>query len=395
MSSHTGSWMQGFPPKRQDVVRFSDGTFYQWPQFKWAVCNIQQLVPTKSVWRGDAKAHTLTKSSWQPPVGDIVSQQGEHKTWEQVLSHTETDGLLIMHKGQVIHESYHGHQQQDQSHLIMSAAKSMVGLLAQMLIVQGELNPQALISHYLPELSDTAFADATVAQVLDMEIGMVFEENYLDPDSQVWRYLRAGGMLPQADGKWECLSDYLLTINKLGDHGQAFAYREPNINVASWLIRRVTDKHLNQLLSEKVWQHIGASHDGLYMVDPSGAETTMALTLRSFVQFGEWVRTHGNGSLQPEVLNTLVAGGSPSKFAKAQMTSMEGWSYKSLWWVRHMEHGNAICARGAHGQLLYIDPAKELTVAWYSSTKEAPGHFHDHWRFSLIDRVAETVTVCP
>jgi len=131
------------------------------------------------------------------------------------------------------------------------------------------------------------------------------------------------------------------------------------------------------------------------MVDPSGAETTMALTLRSFAQFGEWVRTHGNGSLQPEVLNTLVAGGSPSKFAKAQMTAMEGWSYKSLWWVRHMEHGNAICARGAHGQLLYVDPAKELTVAWYSSTKEAPGHFHDHWRFSLIDRVAETVSVNP
>ena len=198
-------------------------------------------------------------------------------------------------------------------------------------------------------------------------------------------------MLPQLSGSTECLTDYLPTVKKNGNHGKIFAYREPNIDVASWLLRRLCNQHLNELLSERIWQHLGVSDDGLYMVDSSGAETTMTLTLRSFLQFGEWIRVGDNGRLDSQVLDTLFAGGSVGKFAQAKIPTMQGWSYKSMWWVRHMTHGNAICARGAHGQLLYVDPKKQLVVAWYSSTEQAPGHLHDHWRLPLIDRITEAL----
>lgn len=386
-------WMQGFPPKRESVIRFDDGSFYQWPQFKWSVCNIQQLVPTKTVWRGDGAAQPLLQDLWPLQDQMITSEGGERASWQQVMDYTHTDGLTILHKGKLVHESYHGDLQAGQAHLIMSAAKSMVGVLAQMLIADGSLDADERVIHYLPELAQSAFADASVRQVLDMETSMVFDENYLDEGSEVWRYLRCGGMLPQQAGTWECLTDYLVDIQKHKEHGVAFAYREPNINVASWLLRRITGQHLNHLLSDMVWQHIGASHDGLYMLDPSGAETTMALTMRSFAQFGEWVRTHGHGQLDPAVMSELFAGGDPTKFAKAALPAMQGWSYKSLWWVRHMPHGNAICARGAHGQLLYIDPAKELVVAWCSSTQIPTGYTHDHWRMPLIDLVSQQISI--
>ncbi|MFT5580524.1 MAG: hypothetical protein ACI9WS_003291 [Paraglaciecola psychrophila] len=50
----TLGWMQGFPPAKDKVIRFNDGSFTQWPELRWTFSHIQQLVPTKTVWRGAA-----------------------------------------------------------------------------------------------------------------------------------------------------------------------------------------------------------------------------------------------------------------------------------------------------------------------------------------------------
>jgi len=63
--------------------------------------------------------------------------------------------------------------------------------------------------------------------------------------------------------------------------------------------------------------YLGVAYDGLYMIDPSGAETTMVLALRNFLQFGEWVITEGDGRLNPQVSETLFAGGNVERFAQA------------------------------------------------------------------------------
>lgn len=391
MGKSKRNWMQGFPPKKEAVIQFSDGSFYSWPQLKWSVNNIQQLVPTKTVWRGTSAARPTIEYHTALEELNITSENDEQLPWHEVLRATETDALAIMHAGNLVYESYHDYASPRQSHLIMSCAKSIVGLLLEIMIANAELDDAILVTEILPELRESAWADATLRDVLDMQVGMDFDENYLNPDSEVWRYLRCGGMLPQVQGQAECLTDYLPTVKKQGKHGRVFAYREPNINVASWILRRVSNQHLNDLLSEQVWQHLGVESDGLYMVDPSGSETTMTLTLRSFLRFGEWIRTGGDGRLNPSINDKLFAGGDVDKFAQAKIPTMQGWSYKSLWWIRHMSHGNAICARGAHGQLLYIDAEKQLVVGWYSSTEQAPSHLHDHWRMSLIDAVTDTL----
>ncbi|WP_163276871.1 serine hydrolase, partial [Klebsiella aerogenes] len=77
-----------------------------------------------------------------------------------------------------------------------SLTKSIVGTLAAVLAAQGKLDPSALVTRYVPEMAGTAYADATVRQVMDMTIGVQYSENYADPNAEVWNYARAGGMLP-------------------------------------------------------------------------------------------------------------------------------------------------------------------------------------------------------
>ena len=44
---------------------------------------------------------------------------------------------------------------------------------------------------------------------------------------------------------------------------------------------------------------------------------------------------------------------------------MAGWRYRSMWWATHNEHG-AYCARGIHGQGVYIDPTANMVIARFA-----------------------------
>lgn len=383
-------WMQGFPPAADKVIRFADGSSYGWPQLRWTFSNIQQLVPTKSVWRGAGAATSLPKKDMGLEKLTIRVASGEKLTWSEAMDAASADGLAVMHKGVLVHESYYGGGKPHLPHTIMSCGKSIAGILAEMLIADGVLDDTALMSSYMPEYKNTAWEDATLRQTLDMLIGLEFHEDYLDQNSDVWRFLRAGGMIPTSpdDKGPKSLAEYLVTVRKEGEHGEAFAYREPNINAITWLLQRVTDMDLAELVSSRVWQHLGAEHDAYYMLDSVGFCTTMSCTLRDFVRLGEFVRTGGKGNLlRRDYIDRLAVGGDRALFAKADMDAMEGWSYNGLWWIRHTEQGNQVFGRGAHGQFLCIDPGAELVIARFGSTQLPPSPLFDHINLPLIDAI--------
>ena len=53
-------------------------------------------------------------------------------------------------------------------------------------------------------------------------------------------------------------------------------------------------------------------------------------------------------------------------FVQAGYVTLPGWSYRNMWWVSHNDHG-AYCARGIHGQGIYIDPKAEMVIARFAS----------------------------
>ena len=59
-------------------------------------------------------------------------------------------------------------------------------------------------------------------------------------------------------------------------------------------------------------------------------------------------------------------GADRSQFAAAGYATLPGWSYHDLWWISHDEDG-AFCARGIHGQVLWIDPKAEMVIARFAS----------------------------
>jgi CubicO group peptidase (beta-lactamase class C family) len=384
-------WMAGFPPAADKLIRFEDGSYYAWPQLRWSFCHMEQLGPTKAVWRGAGASRGLTKRPMELSHLNIALANGETLSWTDMLASTYTDAFAILHRGELVYEDYFGACGPHIRHTLMSCNKSMVGTIAECLIDSGQLDPDTLVSEYVPELAGSAWGDATLRLVLDMQVGMRFHEDYLDPASDVLRFMRSTGMAPRRDGDPATIGDYLPNVSKEGEHAKRFAYREPNIFVLGWIIRRVTRQDLATLASNLVWQHIGAEHDWLYMVDASGAETTALATLRDFVRFGELILNRGRIAerqiLPTAAIQSILGGGDQEIFAAGEYDSLPGWSYRSQWWVRHID--NAICpvARGAHGQVLYIDPAHDLVIARYGSSPEAPSSVLDPIIWPTIDAI--------
>ena len=389
-------WMQGFPPAHDKVVRFAEKSFYAWPQIRWSLSHIDELVPTKNVWRGPGACRELPYNlrSFEDQV--IETLGGEKLGWDEALAQSFTDGLVIVHRGEILFEEYFGACGPHTRHIIQSANKSFVGMLAESLIHEQHLDADALVPTIIPELSDTAYGDATVQQVLDMLISMDFKEDYLDPASEIYRFHRATGMAPPMSlDKFEQVADVLPNVKKEGQHGETFAYREPNIFVLGWIVRRAGGKDIATQLSERVWQHIGAEHDGFYQIDPGGAESSSGFTLRDFVRFGELFRTGGsiNGRelLPAAAIEKVMCGGNPDHFAKAAYETLPGWSYKSQWWIRHIDSRICPMARGAHGQFLYIDPENELVVGRFGSAPKAPSVLGDDILLPMLDVITSSL----
>jgi hypothetical protein len=370
-------WMAGTPPEEERTIRFSDGSYFRFPAMRWTVCHFRELMPTKHVSRGLAAPLRLRRA----PRGDIddvnfeVRGSGRTMTWSEALDATYTDGIVVLHRGRIVYERYFGCLEEDGQHGAMSVTKSFVGTLGAMLVAEGVLKPNRRVSDYVPELAGSAFGDATVRHVLDMTTGLEFSEDYTDPDAEIWAHARAGNPLPKsAEYRGpRTYYEFLQTVKKSGRHGESFAYKTANTDALGWIIARVTGRSVADLLSERIWRHLGAEQDAYFSVDSIGtpfAGGGLSLGLRDLARFGEMIRNGGelNGrQIVPRAaVEDIRKGGSQRRFAKAGYDLLEGWSYRNMWWITHNEHG-AFTARGVHGQTIYIDPTAEMVIARFAS----------------------------
>ena len=368
--------MAGFPPPADRTLRFADGTSGGFPNHRWSFSHRRELSPSAAVRRGPGAAVALPYAL-RDDLDAVVftTQDGQTMIWGQSVDVNFTDGLIVLHRGQVVYETYRGALEPHIPHLAMSVTKSFVGLLAATLVHERALDPGATVVTWLPEMAGTAYADATLRQVMDMIIGVDYSETYTDPKSGVAAYAAAAGLRPTAPDESGPASivDFLRTLAKQGQHGQAFAYKTCNTEVLSWIVQRVVGAPLAQQLSERIWQRIGAEEDAYLLVDPIGMAiggAALNTTLRDLARFGEMMRQGGafNGQqIVPAAVVADIAGGADrDHFAKAGYVTLPGWSYRSQWWVSHNRFG-AYSARGIHGQACYVAPGAEMVIARYAS----------------------------
>ncbi len=398
-------WMQGFPPPPDKLITQPDSNYFSFPKLRWSVCHLREFLPTEEISRGlgapvpltyPAPAEFAEMRAQIDAIRFTPQNSGEEMTWEDSLFANYTDGMLILHKGEVVYERYFGCLEEDGKHAIMSMTKSITGLLGEILVAEGVLDDTLLVRDVIPDIGDSAFATATVREVMDMTTGVQYSEDYSDPNADIWLYSAAASPLPKAegyegpDGYWE----YLQQVQADGEHGAEFHYKTINSDMLGWMISRVTGKSITELTSERLWSRIGAEQDAYQTVDGKGvpfAGGGVTAGLRDLGRLGQLMLNGGaiNGErlFPAEVVERISSGGDRAKFGSGFPTVGAG-SYISQWWVFHNDHG-AYAARGVHGQTIYVDPTAEMVLVRLASFPQAQNGFIDPTSLPAYQAVAE------
>jgi CubicO group peptidase (beta-lactamase class C family) len=367
--------MQGFPPAAPTQVTLAN--WRKAPFNKWGFQHARDIVPSADI-ANDPEA------VWHLPFaphdfgGLTINSAGRTLAFEAFLKETDTDGLVILHKGAVAAEIYSTGMTRYVPHILMSVSKSLLGILAGILVDRGALAPSKPVTDYVPEVATTAYAGASVRELLDMRVGILFDENYLASSGPIIAYRKAQGWDPRSDG--EPLSDlrsfYQTLTERDGLHGDKFHYVSPNTDLLGWVIERATGDRYADLMSELLWRPLGASYGAYITVDRLGAPRCaggMCATLLDLGRLGQLVAQggcHDGRRIIPQLwLDDILANGDAGAWKDGDFAKYFPGApihYRSKWYVLRGEAPLLFCV-GVHGQNLFVDPINEIVIAKFSS----------------------------
>lgn len=355
------------------------------PYSKWAFHHVRELVPTADIENKSGLVNDLK----------LDIQRFEDFNLELVMEETETDAIVIAQNNSILFEKYNNGMSEKSPHILFSVSKSILGLIVGALIGNKTLNESDLIIKFVPELKMTAYSDATVRDLLDMRVGVKFDEDYTATTGPIINYRYAANWNPVPAGvDAGDLKSFMGSLTERdGIHNDRFHYVSPNTDLLAWVCERASGIRYSDLISELLWTPLGAESSGYITVDRLGgmrAAGGVCFTARDLARVGLMIANYGyvnNKQIVPDSwINDIIKNGSDSAWKKRIGMDEFGnmpMHYRSFWYVQ--KNGDPLIhGLGIHGQYLFIDPKLNLSVAWFSSDNDATGS-------PYISRVMKTI----
>ena len=346
---------------------------------RWAFHHVREIVPSENIPRG-ASVSVLDKSIVDGVSGvSVPGPGGEDWSLQDWLEVSNSDALLVAHKGKIVHEWYVDAGIETSPHIVFSVSKSVTAILAGVLVEQGLLDPAKPLLEYIPELADSGYRDASLQQLLDMVVNIDFNEDYLATSGKFVEYRTATAWHPcGVDAIDQNLHDFLCSLERTdGEHGQVWRYKSPNSDLLGWVLERASGDRLASLMSRYLWQPMGAEADAYITVDRKGAPRTaggICVLPRDLLRFGELVRNRGYANGQQVVPERWIKdcsdGGSREAWERGESAKeFPAGSYRNKWYQTGNEH-RVMLAIGIHSQWIYINPVTEVSIVKLSSQDE-------------------------
>ncbi len=381
-------------------MRATSANWIDEPFNRWGYSHVRELTRTAPVSRGDGPV-------WEIPERHIdldhvvVQSNGESFTYTEMLHATYTDACVVVHDGRILFEYYDMGIRHDQPHLLMSVSKSLTATLIGVLVEQGVVATDALVTDYIKSLVATSWEGCTLQHLLDMRGGVAFTEHDMDDPEcdgvaleQVSGYTT--GTRPELPAN---TYDWIRSLPNQQPHGGPFVYRSILIDVLGWISEEITGERFADLFSRLLWSRIGAEHSADLIVDSAGfpvVEGGFCATARDLARFGLMHLQRGVAAHQQvvpgdwidrvtqrdqDLIDTFAAGYS------ADLENPEAY-YRDCWWIWDAALGR-YGGYGLGGQNLLIDRTTNTVVvklsSWPKRTDPLLAAFADAGNEALFD----------
>lgn len=262
--------------------------------------------------------------------------------------------LLIVQGGRLRLERYGLDFEADGRWTSFSVAKGLTSTLAGAALRDGAIRSMDdRVSDYIPDLAGSAYAQVSVRQLLTMTSGVAWDEDYDDPDSDVARFNNH-----KPEPGMAALVSYVRHLPRAAPPGTRWHYNTAETNLVGLLVIRATGKPLAEYLQEKIWQPAGMAHAATWILSKTGEEISgccVQAAPRDMARFGQFIlegaRVNGQGILPDGWLEQATH--------KQADTGEPGRGYGYQW---STQDDGSFTVRGAFGQGLFLDPARELVI---------------------------------
>lgn len=346
------------------------------PYSRWAFRHIAQVLPTATI-HNDGMQHRPVPAALRGFDGfRLASAGGEALNLDAFLRQTHTDGFIVLAEGKRVLEWVDEGMAPDTRHILMSATKSVTGLLCGVMVDMHLLDPQAQVTHYVPELARSGYQGASVRHLMDMRADPRFD------GADLRRYTASTHWDPPPPGADPAgMHAFFASLpTRQGDHGGAFRYLSANTDLLGWILERITGRPLAQLLGDLLWASMGAEHPAEITLDVDGAARAtggMCATLRDFARLGQLLLDDGtSGAVQvlpPSWIDDIAGHGDRQAWARGEFAAgFAGMAmhYRSGWYVANTAP-QLLFALGIHGQHLFVDRSHRLVIAKLSAQPQA------------------------
>ncbi|MBM7036050.1 serine hydrolase domain-containing protein [Vibrio ulleungensis] len=305
------------------------------------------------------------------------------------LQANTTDAVLVVKDGAITGEYFRYGFDIDDIHLVHSAGKAFTSFAIQPIYDDiGDEGLNRKLSEYLPKLKGKYFGEATLAQALDMQVGMEWSENYEDPTTATMLSGPVGGWDPLVEEYGpESWYERMFDFPKYDDHGKTWIYSSASVISASFAAEAIAGKHYSDLVQAS-YNRLGFEDASWYVTNQFNelsAEGGQALTIRDAAKIGRYMLETKDSTYVSDVWNMNGDINNPADALHMKKYPFSK-GYKNYWYKLS---DDVILALGSSGQFIYVDKAKNLVIVKFSSfvKGQSPEEFTDG--FEVLHNIAE------
>jgi CubicO group peptidase (beta-lactamase class C family) len=335
--------------------------------------HMERAFLTQPVPRGDGPT---TEFSYGP---DTTLPEGT-MDW---VAERDVTSLLVLKNGEIIYESYFKDTGPEDLRISWSVAKSFLSALVGIMLEEGEIESlDDPVTKYAPELAGSAYDGATLRNVLNMASGVVFDEDYMDFNSDINRMGRVLALGGRMDDFAAGLTE------RSGQPGERWQYVSIDTHVIGMVVRGATGKPVPELLSEKIIQPLGVEYAPYYVSDGVGTAFVLGglnMTTRDYARFGQMYAQGGEWQGRQIVPRDWVA----ESTAPSAPTAEGRIGYGYQWWIPVGSEPGQYMARGIYGQYIYVDTGRDVVIVTTAADRNFRARGVDDQNVAIFRAIAE------
>ena len=323
---------------------------------------IESIFKTHTIRRGKA-VHPLPVAARQ--IAPTFTYDGKSWTVDDYMAAYRVSGVLVLKDGKILLEKYGLGRGPTDRWTSFSVAKSVTSTLVGAAIQDGYIKSiNDPVTRYIPDLKGSAYEGVTVRQMLMMSSGVKWNEDYVDPKSDV---AQAGGSVTEPGVN--PMVSYLRKLPRAHEPGTTFNYNTGETDLVGVLVSKATGKTLAQYASEKLWKPYGMEQDAVWMTDPGGQERggcCISMTLRDYGRVGQFILDGGKAGKTQVVPPWWIGQATTQQIDNGT----PGGGYGYFWWMRP---NGAYEAVGIFGQSITTFRDEHLIIVVNSAWPAATG----------------------